>query len=235
MNVIRVVVVDDQPMARAGMRMLLKNEEDIEVVAEAVDGQDALTKARDQRPDVILMDVRMPGTDGVAATHAVVEEKLTAQSGQPIRIIIITTFDVNQAIYDALHAGASGFLLKHALPAEIAAAIRAVVAGGAWLDPSVAQRLIEQFNTPPNLRTSTPAKMAELTAREQEVLILLAQGLSNAEVGAQLHIAEATVRTHLARVMQKLDVREKAQAVIAAYQNGLVQAMPPKSDESRPG
>lgn len=228
MNVIRVMVVDDQPMARAGIKMLLKNEEDIEVVAEAVDGQDALIQASAQRPDVILMDVRMPGTDGVAATRAVVEEGLTAQNGEPIRIIILTTYDIDQAIYDALHAGASGFLLKHVIPAEMAAAIRAVVAGGAWLDPSVARRLIKTFNTPPNLRTSTPAQMAELTPREREVLILLAQGLSNAEVGAHLHIAEVTVRTHLARVMAKLDVREKAQAVIAAYQNGLVQ--PPQSN-----
>jgi DNA-binding NarL/FixJ family response regulator len=229
MSVIRVVVVDDQPMARAGMRMLLKNEEDIEVVAEAIDGQDALTQARTQRPDVILMDVRMPGTDGVAATRAVVEEDLTAQSGQPIRIIILTTFDIDQYVYDALQAGASGFLLKHVLPAEMAAAIRAVVAGGAWLDPSVARRLIDKFNASADRRTSTPAQMNQLTPREREVLILLAQGLSNAEVGTQLHISEATVRTHLARVMAKLDVREKAQAVIAAYQNGLVQPLKPNA------
>ncbi|MGH9564982.1 MAG: response regulator, partial [Candidatus Angelobacter sp.] len=170
MSVIRVVVVDDEPLARAGMSMLLKNEEDIEVVAEAVDGQDALTQARAQRPDVILMDVRMPGTDGVAATRAVVEEGLTARSGQLIRIIILTTYDIDQAIYDALHAGASGFLLKRAIPAEIAAAIRAVVAGGAWLDPTVARRLITKFNAPPERRTSTPAQMADLSPREQEVL-----------------------------------------------------------------
>ncbi len=179
------------------------------------------------------MDVRMPGTDGVAATRAVVEEGLTAHSGQPIRIIILTTYDIDQYVYDALHAGASGFLLKHVIPAEIAAAIHAVVAGGAWLDPGVARRLIDKFNTPPDLRTSTPAQLAELTPREQEVLILLAQGLSNAEVGAQLHIAEATVRTHLARVMSKLDVREKTQAVIAAYQAGLVQTPAPRPSTSQ--
>ncbi|MGH8934254.1 MAG: response regulator [Egibacteraceae bacterium] len=229
MSMIQVVIVDDQPMARAGIRMLLKNEEDIEVVAEAVDGQDALTQARAQRPDVILMDVRMPGTDGVAATRTVVEEGLTAQSGQPIRIIILTTYDIDQAVYDALHAGASGFLLKHVVPAEIAAAIRAVVAGGAWLDPTVARRLIDKFTAPPERHTSTRARMAGLTAREEEVLILLAQGRSNAEVGKQLDITEATVRTHLAKVMGKLNVREKAQAVIAAYQAGIVPSMPPKS------
>jgi DNA-binding NarL/FixJ family response regulator len=230
MSVIRVLVADDQPMARAGMRMLLKNEEDIEVVAEAVDGRDALNQARAQGPDVILMDVRMSGTDGVAATRMVVEEGLTAQSGQPIKIIIITTFDIDQYIYDALHAGASGFLLKHVLPAEIAAAIRAVVAGGAWLDPTVARRLIDTFNAPPERQTSTSAQIAGLTPREQEVLVLLAQGLSNAEVAKQLEVTEATVRTHLARVMQKLGVREKAQAVIAAYQRGIVPATPPKSN-----
>jgi DNA-binding NarL/FixJ family response regulator len=230
MSMIRVVVVDDEPLARAGMSMLLKNEEDIEVVAEAVDGQDALTQARTQRPDVILMDVRMPGTDGVAATRAVVESELTARSGQPIRIIILTTYDIDQAIYDALHAGASGFLLKRAIPAEIAAAIRAVAAGGAWLDPTVARRLIAKFNAPPEWRTSTPAQMADLSPREQEVLRFLALGLSNAEVGKQLGITEATVRTHLTRVMRKLDVREKAQAVIAAYQNGLVPTISPESN-----
>jgi DNA-binding NarL/FixJ family response regulator len=160
----------------------------------------------------------------------VVEEGLTAQSGQPIKIIIITTFDIDQYIYDALHAGASGFLLKHVLPAEIAAAIRAVVAGGAWLDPTVARRLIDTFNAPPERHTSTPARIAGLTPKEQEVLVLLAQGLSNAEVGKQLDMAEATVRTHLARVMHKLDVREKAQAVIAAYQSGIVPTAPPTSN-----
>jgi DNA-binding NarL/FixJ family response regulator len=234
MSVISVVVADDQPMARAGIRMLLKNEEDIDVVAEAVDGQDALVQARAQRPDVILMDVRMPGTDGVAATRAVVKEGLTAQCGEPIRIIILTTFDVDQHVYDALHAGASGFLLKHVMPAEIAAAIRAVVAGGAWLDPAVARRLIDKFNSQPEKRrASTPVQLANLTPREQEVLVLLAQGLSNADVGTELDITEATVRTHLARVMTKLDVREKAQAVIAAYQAGLVPATPLKLNPSQ--
>jgi DNA-binding NarL/FixJ family response regulator len=229
MSVIRVVVADDQPMARAGIRMLLKNEEDIDVVAEAVDGQDALTLARAQRPDVILMDVRMPGTDGVAATRTVVKEGLTAQSGAPIRVIILTTFDIDQYVYDALRAGASGFLLKHVMPADIVAAIRAVVAGGAWLDPTVARRLIDKFNSQPEEQhISTPAQLAKLTPREQKVLILLAQGLSNSDVGTRLDIAEATVRTHLARVMSKLDVREKAQAVIAAYQAGIVPKTSPK-------
>jgi DNA-binding NarL/FixJ family response regulator len=223
MSAIRVIIADDQPMARGGIRNLLKNEEDIEIVAEAVEGRDAITQARTQRPDVILMDVRMPGIDGVTATRTVVEEGLTAQSGEPIKIIMLTTYDVDQYIYDALKAGASGFLLKHVVPAEIAAAIRAVFTGGACLDPVVARRLIEKVNALPDQKPlSTPAQLAQLTPRERDVLILLAQGLSNAEVGTRLNIAEATVRSHLARIMPKLEVQGKAQAVIVAYQAGIV-------------
>ncbi len=224
---IRVVVVDDQPLVRAGIAMLVNVEEDIAVVAEAADGQDALTQARAQRPDVILMDVRMPGTDGVEATRAVIDEGLTAHSGQPIGVIILTTYDIDEAVYAALRAGASGFLLKDAAPTEIVAAIRAVVAGEAWLDPAVTRRLIDEFATRPEQHPPTPAEMAQLTPREREVLTLLAQGLSNADVAVQLFISVATVRTHLARVMMKLGVREKAQAVAAAYQTGLVTAPRP--------
>jgi DNA-binding NarL/FixJ family response regulator len=169
------------------------------------------------------MDVRMPGTDGVAATRAVIDEGLTAQSGQPIGVIILTTYHIDEAVYAALRAGASGFLLKDAAPAEIVNAIRAVVAGEAWLDPAVARRLIDEFATRPEQHAPTPAEMAQLTPREREVLTLLARGLSNAEVAIDLFISEATVKTHLARVMMKLGVREKAQAVAAAYQTGLVQ------------
>ncbi|MDQ4012085.1 MAG: response regulator transcription factor [Actinomycetota bacterium] len=224
----RVVVVDDQPLARAGIAMLVNAEEDIAVVGEAADGQQALTQARAQRPDVILMDVRMPGTDGLAATRAVIDEGLIAQSGQPIRVIILTTYHLDEAVYAALRAGASGFLLKDAAPTEIIAAIRAVVSGEAWLDPAVTRRLIDEFATRPQQHTSTPAKMAQLTAREREVLTLLARGLSNADVAAHLFISEATVKTHLARVMMKLGVREKAQAVVAAYQTGLVHPHAPQ-------
>jgi DNA-binding NarL/FixJ family response regulator len=220
---IRVVVVDDQPLARAGMVMLVNAEEDIVVVAEAADGQDALTQVRAQRPDVVLMDVRMPGTDGVAATRAVIEEGLTAQNGHLIGVIILTTYHIDEAVYAALRAGASGFLLKDAAPTEIVSAIRAVVAGEAWLDPAVTRRLIDEFAARPEQHTPTPAEMAQLTPREREVLTLLARGLSNADVAVELFISEATVKTHLARVMMKLGVREKAQAVAAAYQTGLVQ------------
>ena len=220
---IRVVVVDDQPLVRAGIVMLINAEDDITVVAEAADGAEALTQIRSQRPDVVLMDVRMPGTDGVTATRAVVDEGLTAPSGQPIGVIILTTYHIDEAVYAALRAGASGFLLKDAAPAEIVHAIRSVVAGEAWLDPAVARRLIDEFAARPEPHTPTPAEMAQLTPREREVLSLMARGLSNADVAVELFISEATVKTHLARVMMKLGVREKAQAVAAAYQTGLVQ------------
>ena len=220
---IRVVVVDDQPLVRAGIVMLINAEDDITVAAEAADGAEALTKIRAERPDVVLMDVRMPGTDGVTATRAVVEEGLTAHSGQPVGVIILTTYHIDEAVYAALRAGASGFLLKDAAPAEIVNAIRSVVAGEAWLDPAVARRLIDEFAARPEPHTPTPAEMAQLTPREREVLSLMARGLSNADVATELFISEATVKTHLARVMMKLGVREKAQAVAAAYQTGLVQ------------
>jgi DNA-binding NarL/FixJ family response regulator len=221
--VIRVVVVDDQPLVRAGIAMIVNTEEDIAVVAEAAEGQEAIIQARTQRPDVVLMDVRMPGTDGVAATRAIVDEGLTAQNGQLIGVIILTTYHIDDAVYAALRAGASGFLLKDAAPTEIAAAIRAVAAGEAWLDPAVTRRLIDEFNARPEAHAPTPAEMAQLTPREREVLTLMARGLSNADVAGELFISEATVKTHLARVMMKLGVREKAQAVAAAYQTGLVQ------------
>jgi DNA-binding NarL/FixJ family response regulator len=221
--VIRVVVVDDQPLVRAGIVMLINAEDDITVAAEAADGAEALTKIRAERPDVVLMDVRMPGTDGVTATRAVVEEGLTAHSGQPVGVIILTTYHIDEAVYAALRAGASGFLLKDAAPAEIVNAIRSVVAGEAWLDPAVARRLIDEFAARPEPHTPTPAEMAQLTPREREVLSLMARGLSNADVATELFISEATGKTHLARVMMKLGVREKAQAVAAAYQTGLVQ------------
>lgn len=222
-SAIRVLVVDDQPLARAGITMLVNAEEDITIVAEAANGQDAVTQARDQRPDVILMDVRMPGADGVEATRAVIDAGLTAQNNQPIRVIILTTFHIDEAVYAALRAGASGFLLKDAAPTEIVAAIRAVAAGEAWLDPAVTRRLIDTFTARPEQRTPIPAQMTQLTPREREVLIFLAEGMSNTELAGQLVISEATVKTHLAHVITKLGVREKTHAVIAAYQTGFVQ------------
>jgi DNA-binding NarL/FixJ family response regulator len=230
--VIRIVVVDDQPLVRVGISMLVNAEEDITVVAEAANGQEALIQVRAHRPDVVLMDVRMPGTDGIAATRSVVEEGLHAQSGQLVRVIILTTYHIEEAVYAALRAGASGFLLKDAAPTEIVAAIRAVAAGEAWLDPTVTRQLIDDFfNRPePNVFTS---EMAQLTPREREVLVLVAQGLSNADVAVKLFISEATVRAHLSHVIAKLGVREKSQAVVAAYQTRLVQLPPPPPSSSQ--
>lgn len=206
--------------------MVVNAQKDIAVVAEATDGQDALIQVRSQRPDVVLMDVRMPNTDGIAATRAVIEEGLTAQNGQPIKVIILTTFHLNEYVHAALRAGASGFLLKDAPPTEITTAIRAVAAGEAWLNPAVTRRLIDEFTSRPEPHTPTPDQMTQLTPREREVLVLLAQGLSNADVAENLSISEATVRTYVSHVMTKLKVREKAQAVAAAYQTGLVQPQP---------
>ncbi len=206
--------------------MVVNTQKDMAVVAEAADGQDALIQVRSQCPDVVLMDARMPHTDGIAATRAVINEGLTAQTGQPIRVIILTTFDHDEYVHAALRAGASGFLLKDAPHTEITTAIRAVAAGEAWLNPTVTRRLIDEFATRPERHTPTQAQMTQLTHREREVLILLAQGKTNTEVAEQLSISEATVRTYVSHVMTKLRVREKAQAVAAAYQTGLVQPRP---------
>lgn len=217
------MLADDQPLVRAGIALLLDHEEDIEVVAKVGDGQEALTQARAQRPDVIVMDVRMPGTDGVAATRTLIDEGLTAQTGRPIGVVMLTTYNIDEAVYAALRAGASGFILKDAAPAEIVNAVRAVAAGQGWLDPTVTRQLIDEFAARPDKHTPTPVEMAKLTPREREVLILLAQGLTNAQVAKTLSLSETTVKTYLAHVMVKLGVREKAQAVAAAYQTGLVQ------------
>jgi len=224
--VIRVLVADDQPLIRAGIAMVLNSQKDIAVVAEAANGPETLTQVRSHRPDVVLMDVRMPDADGIAVTRSIVNEGLTVQSGQPIRVIILTTFHLDEYVHAALRAGASGFLLKEAAPTEITTAIRAVAAGDAWLNPTVTRRLIEKFAAQPETSAPTPARMAQLTDREKEVLTLLAQGLSNVDVARKLSLSEATVKTYLAHVMTKLGVREKAHAVIAAYQSGLVQVQP---------
>lgn len=215
---IRVVVVDDQPLARAGIAMLVNVQDDLTVVAEAADGEEGVNQIRIHRPDVVLMDVRMPGTDGIAATRAVLEEGLTAQNGQPVGVIILTTYNIDEAVHAALRAGASGFLLKDAAPTEIFNAIRSVACGEAWLDPAVTRRLIDEINARPDPHTPTSAEMARLTPREREVLTLMARGLSNADVARELFISEATVTTHIARVMMKLGVGEKTQAVAAFYQ-----------------
>jgi len=211
---IRVLVADDQWMVRDGFRMLLKNADGIEIVAEAENGLEAVEKAARFQPNVVLMDIRMPTLDGLEATRRILA------ADELVRVLILTTFDLDEYIYEALRAGASGFVLKDDPPEQLLAAIRTVAAGDALLSSSVTRRVIKQFTKlPPR---TPPTGFDELTSREHEVLQLLAQGLSNAEIGTQLYIGETTVKTHVTRVLQKLDVRDRAQAIVVAYRAGLV-------------
>ena len=212
---VRIVVVDDEALVRAGFRMMLDAQPDIEVVGEAGDGRQAVEVARRLAPDVVLMDIRMPGLDGIDAT------RLLANS---TRVVILTTYDLDQYVFEALAAGASGFLLKHVLPEDLVQAVRVVAAGEALLAPSVTRRLIEEFarRPAPALSGPAPPELGSLTEREREVLVLLARGLTNAEIARRLHVGDATVKTHVAHVLDKLDVRDRVQAVILAYELGLV-------------
>jgi len=215
---IGVLVVDDQSMVRAGFRMLLGGEPGIDVVAEASNGREAVDKAARFKPAVVLMDIRMPELDGLQATR----EILAANPGA--RILILTTFDLDEYIYEALSAGASGFVLKDDPPEQLIAAIRTVAAGDALLSPSITRRVIGQFAG--LARPAPPKEIEELTSREMEVFRLIALGLSNAEIGEQLFISETTVKTHVTHVLQKLNLRDRVQAVVLAYQTGVVDAEP---------
>jgi DNA-binding NarL/FixJ family response regulator len=217
---IRVLVADDQSMVRAGFRMLLSREEDIEVVAEASNGLEAVEKAARFHPTVVLMDIRMPELDGLEATR-----RILAADGVA-RILILTTFDLDEYVYEALRAGASGFVLKDDPPEQLIAAIRTVAAGDALLSPSVTKRVIREFTRIP--RAMPPKELDELTTREQEVLGLIAGGLSNTEIGQELFISDTTVKTHVTHILQKLDLRDRVQLVVFAYQTGLLEAGPPR-------
>jgi DNA-binding NarL/FixJ family response regulator len=210
---IRVLVADDQSMVRAGFRMLLSDEEDIEVVAEASNGLEAVSKTARFAPTVVLMDIRMPELDGLEATRRILA------TDDPPRILILTTFDLDEYVYEALRAGASGFVLKDDPPEQLIAAIRTVAAGDALLSPAITRRVIKQFVRIP--RPSPPKELDELTAREREILRLMADGLSNAEIGQELYISETTVKTHVTHILQKLNLRDRVQAVVLAYQTGL--------------
>ena len=213
MNAIRVVVADDQPLVRTGLRMILRPEPGIEVVGEAADGAEAIELCRTETPDVVLMDVRMPVVDGIEATRVV------AALDPPPRVLVLTTFDLDEVVYDALRAGASGFLLKDAPEERLVTAIRVVADGGSMFAPSVTRRLIEEFAT----RGPRPsASIASLSQRENEVLRLIARGLSNTEIGHHLFVTENTVKTHVARIFTKLGARDRVQAVVMAYEAGLV-------------
>ena len=213
---IRVLVADDQMMVRAGLELILAAEPDVRVVGEAGDGGAAATAARRLRPDVTLMDVRMPGVDGIAATR-----RLAGEDPPVTRVVVLTTYDVDSHVYDALRAGASGFLLENAPPEELVQAIRTVASGGALLDPAVTRRVIEEFARTP-ARGPPPRELASLTDREVEVLQHVAAGLSNAEIAARLVVSEATVKTHVARLLGKLGLRDRVQAVVHAYEHGVV-------------
>jgi DNA-binding NarL/FixJ family response regulator len=209
---IRVLIVDDQTLVRSGLRLVLQNREGIDVVGEAANGEEALRAVRRLQPDVVLMDVRMPAMDGIEATRRVLADN------SDCRVIVLTTFDIDEYVYSAIAAGASGFLLKDVTGDQLAASIRLVTTGEALLAPTITRRLIERFAKP----IVPSGALASLTPRETDVLKDLARGLSNAEVAADLHLSEATVKTHVARLLAKLGVRDRVQAVIAAYEAGLV-------------
>jgi DNA-binding NarL/FixJ family response regulator len=212
---IRVLIADDQALVRAGFRLVLENHDDVEVVAEASNGQEAVYGTARFRPDVVLMDIRMPELDGIAATREITKD-------HPARVLVLTTYDLDEYVYDALQAGASGFLLKDTPPDQLLAGIRAVAAGEALLAPTVTRRLIAEFARVGPARRSSPAELGELTPRELEVLRLLARGMSNAEIAATLVLGDTTVKTHVTHVLGKLGLRDRVQAVVLAYESGLV-------------
>jgi DNA-binding NarL/FixJ family response regulator len=225
---VRVLVVDDQELVRAGFCVILDSAEGITVAGEAGDGAAALAQAAALRPDVVLMDVRMPGMDGLEATR-----QLTAAGGAcgavPPKVVMLTTFDLDDYLYEALRAGASGFLLKDSPRADLIAAVRAAAAGDALLAPSVTRRLIEAFARRPAELAPAPSRLAALTARERDVLLLLARGRTNAEIAAALFVSEATVKTHVGNLLAKLGLRDRVQAVILAYETGIVRPGEPAS------
>ncbi len=213
-SALRIMIVDDQAIVRLGFRALLESQTDLSVVADASNGRDAVRLSSELRPDVVLMDVRMPVMGGIEATRAL------QQLADPPRVLILTTFDLDEYVYDALRAGASGFLLKDATPEGILSAVRLIGAGEALLAPSVTRRLISEFAARPQLRP--PPTLSDLTPREREVFELLATGLANAEIAATLHLAEQTVKTHVSAVLLKLGLRDRVQAVVLAYESGIV-------------
>ena len=221
---IRVLLADDQALVRAGFKVLLDTEDDIEVVGEAADGAEAVALARATRPDVVLMDIRMPVLDGLEATR-----QLAAMAGlERVRILILTTYDTDAYVFEALQAGASGFLLKDSGPAELLHGIRVVAAGEALLAPRITRRLISQFAAARTAYEAAEDRLAELTQREREVLALVGQGLSNQEIAAELTLSPATARTHVSHAMVKLGARDRAQLVVVAYQTGLVSPGDPR-------
>jgi DNA-binding NarL/FixJ family response regulator len=214
---IRILIADDQALVRAGLRMILEAQGDLEVVGEAEDGRAALDRCRELAPDLVLMDIRMPEVDGLEATR-----RLLAQADPVPKVVVLTTFDTDEYVYEAIRAGASGFLLKSAPPEQLVAGVRAVMAGDALLAPEITRRLLDRFIRRPPPGQATPPELAELTARELEVLRLIADGRSNAEIAAALVLSEATVKTHVNHILTKLRLRDRVQAVALAYRTGLM-------------
>jgi len=213
---LRIVIADDQALVRTGFRMILDDEDDMEVVADVGDGEAAVAAVRRTRPDIVLMDIRMPVMDGLEATRRVLE------GGADCRVIILTTFDIDEYVYAALRAGASGFLLKDVSHEQLVGSVRMVAAGDALLAPSITRRLIERFVAPAGAPAAPAPALSSLTDREREVLTLISRGMSNAEIAASLHLGETTVKTHVTRILSKLGVRDRVQAVVLAYESGLV-------------
>jgi DNA-binding NarL/FixJ family response regulator len=213
---IRVLLVDDQTLVRTGFRMILDETDDIEVVGEAADGAAAVHAVTTTRPDLVLMDVRMPKVDGIEATR-----RIRAMPSPP-KVLILTTFDLDEYVFSGLRAGASGFLLKDTLAADLVSAVRVVMTGEAVAAPSITRRLITHFLASPTPRTPEPDRLAVITTREREVLTLIARGMSNPEIACELHLSEGTVKTHVGRILAKLDLRDRVHAVILAYECGLV-------------
>jgi DNA-binding NarL/FixJ family response regulator len=222
---LRVLIADDQALLRAGFRLILQTEPDLVVVAEAADGDAAVRAAAAFNPDIVLMDIRMPNLDGLEATR-----RITASAQPPPRVIIVTTYDLDEYVYEALAAGASGFLLKDTPPEQLVNAVRVVASGEALLSPSVTRRLIEEFSRKSSGRPESQRRLDSLTPREIEVLTFVAGGLSNGEIAAKLFLSESTVKTHIARIYSKLETRDRVQAVVFAYESGLVK---PKSASHR--
>jgi DNA-binding NarL/FixJ family response regulator len=218
---IRVLIADDEALVRGGLRMILEAQPDLEVVGEASDGRDALTQVRELGPDLVLMDIRMPLLDGLEVTR-----RLLASSTTAPKVLVLTTFDLDEYVYEAIHAGASGFLLKSAPPHQLVEGVRAVMAGDALLAPQITRRLLERFIQRPPPGTQTPTELADLTTRELEVLRLIADGLSNSEIAASLFLSEATVKTHVNHILTKLRLRDRVQAVALAYRTNLMDTTP---------